>query len=317
MNWMCVPTIVVAGLLGAEGDPSAAPEATVTIIEESPVFESYFGDGGRRLFQSDRAFENFIGPVSNPILAKDPRSLTELRPLFINNWIDGGNPLGSGDFQVVACQARLAITDRLTLIADKDGYAFIHPNNLLASSEGWLNLAAGLKYQLIRDVENQFMVTAGTMYELQSGEAGAFQSQGDGIFSFFGVVGKEIAEVNHFLFNFGFELPVDRVYNSSFFYAQLHADRQLFGWLYPLAELNWYHYTSGGNWGIPNALGEGDGLINFGTSGVAGNDLVTVALGLKARLSWNVETAVVWEKPISNRQDLIGDRLIAELILRY
>ncbi|MFO0945467.1 MAG: hypothetical protein U1D30_05905 [Planctomycetota bacterium] len=237
--------------------------------------------------------------------------------MFINNWIDGSNPLGSGDFQVIACQARLALTDRLTVFADKDGYAFIHPNQLLASSEGWLNLNAGLKYQLIRDVENQFMVTAGTMYEFQSGEAGAFQSQGSGNFTFFGTAGKEIADVNHLLVNFAFQLPVDRVYNSSYFFTQLHVDRQMFGWLYPLAELNWYHYASGGNWGIPNALGEGDGLINIGTSGVGGNDLVTAALGLKARLCWNVETAVVWEKPISNRQDLIGDRLIAELILRY
>ena len=36
----------------------------------------------RGLLESDRAFPNFIGPISNPILTKDPRSLTELRPLF-------------------------------------------------------------------------------------------------------------------------------------------------------------------------------------------------------------------------------------------
>ncbi|MFO0945470.1 MAG: hypothetical protein U1D30_05920 [Planctomycetota bacterium] len=84
MNWMCVSSLVVAGLLGAENDAPpvpATPEPNVTIIEESPALEPYFvGDGGRKLFQSDRAFENFIGPVSSPILSKDPRSLTELRP---------------------------------------------------------------------------------------------------------------------------------------------------------------------------------------------------------------------------------------------
>ena len=85
----------------------------------------------------------------------------------------------------------------------------------------------------------------------------------------------------------------------------------------PLAELNWFHYTSGGNWGIPNAVGEGDGHINFGTSGMAGADLTTIALGAKAKLNRHIELGVVWEAPISNREDLIENRITSELIIRY
>jgi hypothetical protein len=268
------------------------------------------------MFASDRAFEGFIGPITNPVLTKDPRSLTEARFLFINNVIDGNNPIGGGDFQVYAMQLRVALTDRLTLIADKDGYGVIN-SNPLGNTDGWLNLAAGLKYTLIRDVENQFLAAVGFMYEIPSGEAAVFQGQGDGLFTFFGTVGKEFGQCNHAILNVGYQVPVDADANSSFFYSQIHLDRQMFGWLYPLMEVNWYHWVAGGNRGLPPALGEGDGLLNLGTSGVAGNDLVTMAFGLKAKLNANAEVGAAWEFPVSNRHDLINNRLTAEFILRY
>lgn len=270
----------------------------------------------RGFLQSDRAFPNFIGPISNPILAKDPRSLTEARLLFINNVIPGDSPLTGGDFQAYAMQVRLALTERLTFIADKDGYAVFNPARA-PRSDGWLNLAAGLKYTLVRDVENQFLVAGGFMFEPQTGEASVFQSHGDGLFTFFGTVGKEFGCVNHVIFNAGYQVPVTADENSSFFYTQLHFDRQMWGWFYPLLEVNWYHYTAGGERGLPPALGEGDGLVNLGTSGVAGNDLVTMAVGAKARINCRAEIGAAWEFPVSNRKDLIDNRLTCELILRY
>lgn len=166
-------------------------------------------------------------------------------------------------------------------------------------------------------MENQFIAAAGFMFEPQTGEASVFQSQGDGLFTFFATAGKEFDCVNHVLVNLGWQVPVDSSENSSFIYAQLHLDRQVCGFLYPLVELNWYHYVAGGDRGLPPVLGEGDGLLNLGTSGVAGNDLVTLAFGLKAKLSPNAEIGAAWEFPISNRNDLIDNRLTCELILRY
>lgn len=230
--------------------------------------------------------------------------------------IDGNNPIGGGDFQVYAMQLRVALTERLTLIADKDGYGVIN-SNAIGNSDGWLNLAAGLKYTLIRDVENQFLATVGFMFEPQTGEAAVFQSHGDGLFTFFGTVGKEFGQCNHAILNLGYQVPVDGDENSSFFYSQIHLDRQMFGWIYPLMEVNWYHWVAGGDRGLPAALGEGDGLLNLGTTGVAGNDLVTMAFGLKAKLNANAEVGAAWEFPVSNRHDLINNRLTAEFILRY
>src|SRR5205807_1831675 len=92
----------------------------------------------RKLFESDRAFCSFIGPISNPVLAKDPRALTEARGLFVGDWIPDEHPFGGGDFQVYGLQVRLAVTERLSIIADKDGYATIHPGRG-RDTDGWLN----------------------------------------------------------------------------------------------------------------------------------------------------------------------------------
>lgn len=295
----------------------AAPVGEIFSPWNSPIVDgSLTSEPERRPFESDRAFDNFIGPISNPIFTKDPRALTEARLLFIQNHIPSGHPLGGGDFQVYALQVRVALTDRLSFIADKDGHAVIK-TPAGGKKTGWLNLAAGLKYSFIRDEERQLLVTSGFMFEPQTGEADVFQSNGRGLFTVFGTLGKEFGCKNHLLLNGGYHFPVDSNANSSLFYAQVHLDRQMFGWMYPLVELNWFHWTQGGNRGLPPALGEGDGLLNLGTTGVAGNDLVTVAAGLKAKLSRNLDAGFAYEVPISNRKDLLSNRVIAELILRY
>src|SRR5262245_13442662 len=113
-----------------------------------PLCESFPSDHCRRLFESDRAFDSFIGPISNPVLSKDPRALTEARLLFVNNWIPDEHPFQGGDLQAYGLQVRVALTERLSFIADKDGYACINPGNG-PSQDGWLNIAAGLKYALV------------------------------------------------------------------------------------------------------------------------------------------------------------------------
>lgn len=270
----------------------------------------------RKLFESDRAFPGFIGPISNPVLAKDPRALTEARLLFVDNFIPDEHPFNGGDFQVYGLQLRLAVTERLSLIADKDGLASIHPGNG-GSETGWLNMAFGMKYAFVRNVEKQLLVVGGFQYEPNMGEAKVFQDHGDGVFSVFGIVGKEFCGGVHAIANAGYQFPVDDSQNSSFAYGQLHLDKQFFGWLYPLVEANWFHYTGGGNRGLPAALGEGDGLINLGTTGVEGNNLVTVAVGLKAIVNKHLDVGVAYEKPVTNRKDFINDRILVEMILRY
>ena len=324
-RWI-VPAALALGLLGrsapAEAQPLPAPAPAVVdgdvpsrLVTTAADWCAPDAAGCRRPFESDRAFGGFIGPITNPILSKDPRSLTEARLLFIHNNIPGDHPLGGGDFQVYAMQARVALTERLTLIADKDGYAAINPG-AGGTLDGWLNINLGLKYTFVRDVENQFLMAAGFTFEPPTGEAEVFQNHGNGVMTVFSAAGKEFAGGIHLLGTVGYQFGMDGRKNSDFFYTSLHLDKQ-FGWFYPLVELNWFAYTGGGDRGLPPALGEGDGLINLGTSGVAGNHLVTFAVGAKAALGDRAEAGVAWEFPLTDRKDLIDNRLTVELILRY
>src|SRR5262249_4261289 len=197
-----------------------------------------------------------------------------------------------------------------------DGILSLHPHSA-RSQNGWLDIAVGFKYAFIRDVENQLLVVGGFMFEPPTGEAKVFQRPGSGIWTVFGTVGKEFGQCNHFIGNFGYQFPDNERQNSSFFSTSLHLDRPLFGWLYPLVELNWFHWTEGGDHGFPPALGEGDGLLNLGTSGVAGNNLVTSAVGLKAIVNKHLDVGTAYEFPLSNRKDLIDSRILVEMIFRY
>lgn len=291
-------------------DPTSSPYGAPAI---GPSMIAGPNGGGRGLFESDREFPGFIGPISNPVLSKDPRSLTELRALFVNNWFPDSNPvLGGGDAQIYGMQARLALTERLTFIADKDGYGVINARNL--KRDGWLNIAAGLKYAFVRDVENQLLVTGGVMYEPRTGESDVFQNQGDGLVTAFGVIGKEFGDA-HVILNGGYQFALWDSQNSSFLYSQIHVDYRLFGWLYPLVECNFFAYNSGGVV-LPAGLGEGDGLINFGTNAQAGKTFVTVAVGLKAQVNCHLDVGVAWETPLGTK-DIMLQRLLVEMIFRY
>lgn len=316
---------MAVGLSGGEMEapqtPPAAPvqEAKSSTLHFAPdhgcnLFNNCC-EQNRAPFQSDHCFDTFIGPISNPILSKDPRSNTYLRPMFINNNIPSDHALGGGSAQVYALQANIAINERLSIIADKDGLARVDTAGGFHET-GWLNLAAGLKYTFLRDVENQTLAAAGFMIEIPTGGENLFQYPGGSLFTTFLTAGQRIGETVHLLNTFGFQFPTNTAYNSSFLYNSFHIDKAIGGWFYPLAELNVFYYTGGGD-RLPNVVGEGDGLLNFGTVGVTGNTLVTVAFGAKAKLSCNLELGAAYEFPITDRKDLIENRLVTELIIRY
>jgi hypothetical protein len=300
----------------AYGVPSAAPAGQyVAPPAEAPGMSELITKSSRGLFQSDHEFDGFIDSVTNSVLSKDPRSSTYLRFLFINNNIPAGHPIGGGNIQVYGLQTNVALTERLAFVADKDGGARIAPRNG-PSTSGYLNVAAGLKYTFIRDVETQTLAAIGFMYEIPNGEAKVQQNQGSGSIIPFLTVGKEFNQFWHVVHTIGHFTPLRAADGSGFLYNSLHIDRQVFGWLYPLAEFNWFWYTSGGN-RLPTAFGEGDGLINFGTRGQAGAHLVTGAVGAKAVVSRNLAIGAAFEFPLTNRHDIINQRFTLQVTARY
>jgi hypothetical protein len=267
---------------------------------------------GGLIVPSDRCFGDFISPMTNPVFFEDPRTLTEVRVIYLRHKV----PLAAtgGDVNLIAAQLRAAVTDRLSIIATKDGYV-MSTNPLI--DDGWADVAVGLKYNLFADYERQRLVSAGLTYELPVGSTQTQQGNGDGLFNLFLTAGTQLGNNNHWVSAAGLLLPADRAEESSLAFWSNHFDHRIgCSNLYILAEINWYHYMGSGRT-FTLAPIEGGDLFNLGTVGVAGNDIVTGAFGLKYRPSHRVELGIAWENPITERRDVLDNRLTVDCILRY
>lgn len=260
---------------------------------------------------SDHCFDDFISPMTNPVFFEDPRTLTEARGVFLNHKVPLV-PAAGGEIQVYALQLRAALTERLSLIATKDGYA-VSSNPLIR--DGWVDVALGLKYNLLRNVCDQRLLSAGFTYEMPVGSRRTLQGNGDGEWHLFLIGGTEFLDYGHWISGSGFRLPSDPGDESSMWYWSNHFDYQVLDGWYALTEFNWYNWIGAGAGGIPGV--EGGDLFNFGSSGVAGNDIVTGAFGGKYKPNGHVEIGVAWELPLTERRDVLENRLTVDLILRY
>jgi len=264
--------------------------------------------------KSDRAFDGFIEPVTNSVFFEDPRSRTRLRFLFINQTIPNSTPvLGGGDFQVYGLEAAFALNERWSIIAQKDGWINLQADGI-PHQGGWANLATGLKYVLIRDVENQFLLSTGFQYEWSNGSSDVFQGNGDGTWNPFLSAGKQFNCDTHLITTIGAHLPSDNADSSSLFYS-MHVDHALTEQLYGLVELNGLHYIDDGSrLAVPF---EGGDLLNLGSTNAEGNYLLTMAFGGTYKFNANWETAAAYEIPLAAKGDIFDDRLTFTLSFVY
>ena len=234
-----------------------------------------------------------------------------------NQWIPSNNPVFlGGTAQYVAVQARVALTQRLSFIATKDGYLWLNPTNpALGNPEGFADVAGGLKYNLIRNPSTQTLLSAGFTYDFIDGARRVFQGNGDGEFNVFLTGGQEFFDVAHWVSASGFRMPLDSNARSSMFYWSNAFDVMLTQRLYATTQINWFHwYESGG--ALPVNF-EGNDLFNLGATDVAGNDLVTGSFGGRFKFGRYHETGIAYEMPLTQRKDLLEGRLYLDLILRY
>ncbi len=255
-------------------------------------------------------FDSFISPMTNPTFFEDPRTLSEARLIFLNHKVPGA--LGGGDIQLYAMHVRAALSDRLSLIATKDGYIVSSNPNV---GDGWADVSVGLKYNLMANYCEQRLLSVGATYEMAVGSQRALQGNGDGTFHLFLSGGAELFQNSHWISGSGLVLPTDGDAESDLFYWSNHFDYYLGRCWYALTEFNWYHWMESGANGIPGV--EGGDLFNLGSTGVAGNDIVTGAFGLKYKPNRCTEVGLAWEVPLTDRQDVLENRLTADWIIRF
>ena len=271
---------------------------------------------------SDHCFDDFISPMINFVFFEDPRTLTELRPIFVHHNLPQVLESGitaDGSVQLYAFQIRLALTERLSLIAVKDGLIVEDVDGATDSiiDDGIADVAIGLKYNLIRDDCNGTLLSAGFTYEIPIGSNDAQQGVGDGEFHYFATGGQRLMYGDaHLLSSFGWRQPVNTDTRTSSVHWSSQLDYRLSEQFYILTGVTWWHWTDSASTGLPLGVA-GQDLFNFASTNVTNNNLVTQNVGVKWKPSGHIEAGLAYEFPLSGFEDVIESRVQAELIWRY
>lgn len=317
-------TIAVAGALIATASTVAANDFFQMLVPEKPA---------------NGAFEDAVRPMTNTTLFDLALPTTNLRPIFMHHTLPdqvsvgpggaGRLPMG-GDVQIYALQFEIALSERLSIVATKDGYVDINPGDTAIWSEqsGFANIGAGLKYAFIYDPENEFVLSGSATFELPTGNDDVFQGQGDGVLNLI-VSGLKIWDDFQLAGGAGLRLAMDDTQSTSSF-VSAHASYKVHDWFIPLVELNWHHVLEPGNGtaafnsqaggGVPGAAAfEGSDLLNFGSANAGSNrDLVTAAVGFRSQITDAIQVGAAYEVPLTDEEDsIIENRLTLDLIYRF
>lgn len=295
--------------------PTAPIVAATTAGEE---FVSSMGMGGAPappddggFLTGDRGFPNFIGFLSNPSFAVDPRALTQLFPIFGNIWSNKLGPVPSGDIQLYGAGLYLALSERLSVGLTRGAFVTSHFEK---SRDGITNLGGFVQYTLIRDVPNQFLLTAGLGWEAPTGFAEVGAGHGPPYLAPYLTAGKEFGEF-HVLATAGYNFAAGPgTVTTDVFFASLHFDRRLGCWFYPLVEFNGFWHRT--NVDPTTLLGQA-ALFAFDRHDAAGN-LIAIAPGFNAVLIKNrLEFGAVYQTDIYSQHNYHFNEVLTKLVLRY
>lgn len=305
-------------------------QAAAASAPECPTWFPDFAGCGRQA-----RYEGFVPPLTAPYLFEDPFITTGLSGWYVWHQFPGGSILDGGEINVAALQARVAITDKLAFIATKDGYAWYDPgNDLIDTTNGFFNIAAGFKYALVEIPESNFILTPALRFEIPVGNKRLYQGFSDGVFipsvsSAWGI------DKFHVIGQLGSQLPVDMNQQSTLFFYNLHLDYAVWEHFVPLVEFNGYTYTNSGNGSIPvktdigevslstaqNLLGKGgeEGLdvLNLGSQGVSGETVVTFAVGARFPITKHLGVGAAYEFPVTSREYIFNQRVTANVLLEF
>lgn len=266
-------------------------------------------------------------PISNPTLFDLALPTTNVHPIFIQHWLPdhintaaGSLPLG-GDVQVYALQFEIALNDRLSIVASKDGYVDMNPDNTLTDETGFANLGGGLKYAFRLDPVSRTAVSGTLGFEFPTGNSDVFQGEGKGLTNL-SVSALKLLGDWQFAGTAGLQIPFSDD-QSTQFWTSAHVSYEVNRWFIPLVELNWFHVLDAGN-GESSLVSsivefEGGDFFNLGASHANENrDFVSAAFGFRSRLADSVDAGVAYEIPLTSEDDsLMESRLTVDLVWRF
>jgi len=279
-------------------------------------------------------FESAIRPITNPTLFDLAVPRTQIHAIYMHQQIpdylsiQGSKLPVDGDFNLFAIQFEYAFTERFSVVATKDGYIDFNPDgDALNSSEGFANLAAGIKYAMIYKPEDQFILSGIATVEVPTGDSDVWQGEGDGALNMT-LTSLKMWDRLQTAGAMGLHIPFDNDAESFTGFLSAHLSYEVCPWFIPLVELNWYHVFEEGDGStrfddqppVSELVNfEGGDLINFGAANSGVNeDIVTIGLGFRSRLSQAVTVGFAWETPLTDeKENLMDNRFTADLIWEF
>jgi hypothetical protein len=247
--------------------------------------------------------------------------VTELYPIFASAWVSPAGPLPRSDFQVYGAGLTLALSERLAIGLNQGGYADVHISRndpergpgFGGDRQGFLNLGGFAQYTLIQNVPDQFLLTGGLRWEAPAGSTEVFQGHGPAHLAPYLTAGKELG-CFHVLLTSGYEFPAGPGNDvTRYFYNNLHLDRQMFGWFYPVVEFNWTYHSTSVDLNRLTRRGFFD-LNNFEASG----NILTLGAGANAVLvRERLELGAIYTTVLASQRDFAANGLLVRMVLRF
>jgi hypothetical protein len=278
-------------------------------------------------------WEGFTAPIGMPYLFEEPFINTGASAWAIWHDLPESSVFEGGEIRALALQVRVALTDRLALIATKDGYIEVRPDlDLLDTEKGWGDLGFGFKYALIDDPERGFILTPSLRYEVTQGSHDVYQGNGEGMWTPAISAGLRLGPTT-LTSSIGATLPVDGDAESSLAFYGLQLAWPTGGRFTPFIGINGLHYLDSGDGSttIQTALGslpvdtvqtvlrtgpfEGLDVANLGSRDVDGNDVVGGSLGFRMKLSERMDLGFAYERPLTRRRDLLKQRVTLNFLI--
>lgn len=272
-------------------------------------------------------FAHVIRPISSPTLFDLALPRTQIHPIFMYQSLPSSvdTTLGKlsldGDFYLYALQIEYAFNDRLSLIAMKDGYIDFNPDSTLTETEGWANLAAGLKWAFLYQPENALAASLSLQVEAPTGNEDVWQGNGDGaiIPTLSGVKMFDRLQIADSL---GVRIPFDSDAESTSLFGSVHLSYAVTDWFSPVVELNYFRVLDEGDGGtrfnshvggaVPAvAKFEGGDLISLGALNADENpDMLTLALGFRLRPTDSIALGFAYELPLTDDESSLMENRI-------
>jgi hypothetical protein len=322
---------LAAGGLSFQAAAVAAPEApaaqaapAVSVGKGSMDPLATFALSGER-FHSDpevlwpgflsglRGFEQFYDPIGQPIYFESPFINTSLRLLYLHHEFADGSQLQGGHLDVVAAQARVALTERLALIATKDGHSWLKAD-ALPHEDGWNDIALGLKYAFYVDRDEDVVMTAGARWQWGNGDSKVLQGWAQEISPFVSIA-KGVGKF-HMIADATMRVPFDNDKGNTVFQWDGHFDYELFNGFAPCVELHGLHYLSNAE-RLPLSVGGLD-YANIGSADVSGSTVVWAGVGARVKFTPNFSAGATYEHGLTNvNADIMKDRVTVDFTITW